>query len=184
MDRREFVTALAAAGLTGCGGDSVDYEIQQSPRMRSSHNVYDWGVEGSWTPSVTFQNPGDLSVVYSIQKGYYRRQGSLVTAMFDILTSTFTHTTALDVLRITGFPYIPLDDALFGRFLGALRWQGITKAGYTDASVQMSNNQTTAFAFIVMCASATSIGVVGVADVPSGGTVNLTGSIMYHTNKA
>ena len=67
-------------------------------------NTLDDYEEGGWTPVVTFDTPGDLNVVYSTQTGSYTKKGREVTVTGEIVTSTFTHTTASGSLRITGIP--------------------------------------------------------------------------------
>ena len=61
--------------------------------------------EGTWTPVVTADTPGDLSVAYTNQIGEYVRNGKLVSVFIRIDLSTFTHTTAAGGLLITGLPY-------------------------------------------------------------------------------
>jgi len=68
-------------------------------------NALAWYKEGTWTPTLTFATPGDVSVSYTTQLGAYTRIGQWVTASFVIVTSTFTHTTAADSLYIGGFPF-------------------------------------------------------------------------------
>lgn len=60
----------------------------------------------SWTPTITFVTPGNLSVVYGTQTGTYTRVGNLVFITFD-LTFTPTYTTASGNIRIGGFPITP-----------------------------------------------------------------------------
>lgn len=62
--------------------------------------------EGTWTPSVSFETPGDLSVSYtSARLGAYTRVGRKVTVTCTFVTSSFTHTTASGHLLITGLPF-------------------------------------------------------------------------------
>jgi hypothetical protein len=66
------------------------------------------GVEkGTWTPTVTFTTPGNLSVSYAGQTGTYTRIGDLVYIACR-LSFTPTHTTASGNVRINGLPYIAL----------------------------------------------------------------------------
>jgi hypothetical protein len=44
---------------------------------------------GSWTPTLTFDTPGDLNVTYGIRIGGYIKLGRLVVAQFQINTVTF-----------------------------------------------------------------------------------------------
>jgi hypothetical protein len=129
---------------------------------------------GTWTPTLTFATPGNLSVAYSTRAGTWTQLGRLVTITWEIVTSTFTHTTASGDLKLTGFPFT-LDD-LSGR--GAVHWGGITFAG---AHVGMTDIA----ALIVEPSDIKFIGSgpaeppdeITAADMPTGGTVTLLGSI-------
>lgn len=59
---------------------------------------------GTFTPTMTFATPGDLTVSYTTQKGSYWLLGSL--AYFSMtLAATPTFTTSSGAFRITGLPY-------------------------------------------------------------------------------
>lgn len=60
--------------------------------------------EGLWTPAITFATPGNLSVAYSDQLGYYTRIGSFVRLSW-YLTFIPTYTTASGAISITGLPF-------------------------------------------------------------------------------
>lgn len=129
---------------------------------------------GDWTPTLTFGTPGNLAVNYAARIGEYEKLGNLVFVSFQITTSSFTHTTASGDALITGLPFPSASEMVR---IGALRWQGITKAGYTDINtrlVQGGDNFTLA---------ATGSGQpqtnVSAADMPSGGTVGLTSTVVY-----
>lgn len=131
---------------------------------------------GTWTPVLTFETPGDLAVVYSIQLGYYTKIGRLVAAQFTIVTSTFTHTTASGDCQITGLPFA---NGAATSLRGVLHWQGITKATYTDITVRVP----AAGSLLVVEASGSGVAEsdVSAANMPTGGTVILAGSITYFT---
>lgn len=57
----------------------------------------------SFTPVFTFATPGDLSVVYTTQTGFYIRIGDLIWA-YIVLACTPTFSTASGNLQITGLP--------------------------------------------------------------------------------
>jgi hypothetical protein len=126
----------------------------------------------TWTPVVTFDTPGDLSVVYSTQDGSWLRQGRLVKLDFNIITSTFIHSTASGNLKITGNPFTNL----VSFSAGTAKFSGITKVGYTDfiAGVDPSGS------VINMVAGGSGVvnALVTAADVPSGGTFILMSSII------
>jgi hypothetical protein len=58
----------------------------------------------TFTPTMTFATPGDLSVTYSVQSGWGYRIGKNVYFQL-ALTFTPTHTTASGEFRIAGLPY-------------------------------------------------------------------------------
>jgi hypothetical protein len=134
---------------------------------------------GTFTPVVTFGNPGNLAVTYSTQIGKYTVDQNRVSYDIVIVTSSFTHTTASGNLMILGLPY---NVGLTSNYTptASLIFQGITKAGYT----QFSPIPEYGFASMRFLASASgsSVSSVTAADVPTGGTLffAITGS--YSTN--
>src|SRR3990167_3216776 len=116
----------------------MEYEIQPSPRMRLSKSTWSTGVQGRWTPSITFDTPGDLAVVYTTQFGHFWRIGEIVILSFCLrATGGFTHTTAAGKLLIQGMPFSPAvgidstDGLISTMQLGSLSYRNITKANYT-----------------------------------------------------
>jgi hypothetical protein len=132
--------------------------------------------EDTFTPVLTFSTPGDLAVTYNVQQGSYTKVGRVVMVDFNINTSAFTHTTAAGDCRITGLPYTASSDAGLISF-GSVQWGGITKAGYSHIMprVVLGTN------YIDFGASGSGVAATTVAfgDMPTGGTVNLRGSIVY-----
>lgn len=131
----------------------------------------------SFTPVLTFDTAGDLSVVYSQRVGRYVKDGDKVTVWVNIVTSTFTHTTASGQLKITGLPFAALTLANFTQLGGGLGWQGITKANYTDINPFMTSGNS----FVNMAASGSgqALAVISTGDMPTGGTVQLTFQLTY-----
>lgn len=130
----------------------------------------------TWTPVLTFATPGNLAVTYSQQIGRYTREGNCVTVHFRIVTSAFTHTTASGNFSITGLPFTSGTLTNFFQ-VGDLLWEGITKATYTDISPTVASNS--AVISLVASGSGVAGSVVGVPDMPTGGTVALTGTVSY-----
>lgn len=130
----------------------------------------------TWTPVLTFATPGNLAVTYSVQYGEYIRHGDLVTVHFRVATSAFTHTTASGNLHLTGLPFTAGTQSAFN-WVGASTWTGITKANYTMVTPRVP----TADNKILFNASGSgqANSVVGSADVPSGGTVDFNGFVIY-----
>jgi hypothetical protein len=140
----------------------------------SDANTLDDYEEGTWTPAVTFATPGDLSVAYTTQYGDYEKVGRQVVARWNIVTSTFTHTTASGNFAITGLPFATTGTA--GSLpTGSLMWAGITKAGYTQVNPYVSSTS------IALLASGSGLSNSDVAfgDMPTGGTIVLRGCVAY-----
>jgi hypothetical protein len=134
-------------------------------------------VENTWTPGLTFVTPGDLSVVYASggQVGTYTRIGRLVIAHFNIQTSTFTHSTASGECELTGLPFTASASL---SFVGGVAWRGITKTNYTQVTPQVVLS-TTRVRFLASGSGQTLVSITA-ADMPSGGTVQLRGTVAYH----
>lgn len=131
---------------------------------------------GTWTPTLGFATPGDESVIFSTQFGSWSRDGDLVMAMFNLVTSTFTHTTASGNIEIGGLPFASANladqDAR-----GILSWQGITKASYTQVNLNLLSNAS--LMTLQALGSAQAVSNVVAADMPTAGSVILAGHILY-----
>lgn len=157
-DAQELAALVAADGSTGGFLKDSDF------------------ISGTWTPGITFATPGNLSVVYSTQAGSYRRLGSLVIANFHIQTSTYTPGTASSFLKLTGLPVASQTGA--GNLgIGSLEFQGLTKANYTQFTVQPQGGSTEAFINAHAQGQTTSTVVVG--DTTSGTQIFLRGTLVY-----
>ncbi len=140
-------------------------------------NTLDDYEESSWTPTLTFATPGDLSVVYSIQLGRYTKIGRHIVLHFALTTTTFTHTTASGALTLGGLPFTAATVANFN-WVGSTSWRGITKASYTAVVPVVASAGTTGF-FLASGSGQASSTVVA-ADVPTGGTLEFFGQIAYN----
>jgi hypothetical protein len=129
---------------------------------------------GNWTPAGTFATAGNAVVTASIAYGRWIRNFGSVFVDFTFTTSAFTHTTASGNFRLTGLPFTAINETNYVA-QGDLIWQGITKANYTDVSCQVGAGQN----FITFGASGSGQTVAGVtaADMPTGGTLILRGSL-------
>jgi hypothetical protein len=159
------IDALATSVST----NHIQFPATQVPS--ADPNALDDYEEGTWTPGITFATPGNLSVTYAAQTGTYTKIARLVILDFFVTTSAFTHTTASGELTITGVPFTAATQ-IFGGFLA---WSGITKAGYTQITAQVQDVR------ILFNASGSGVSEssVAAADMPSGGTVRLRGSLIY-----
>lgn len=134
-------------------------------------------VRGTFVPAITFATPGDLAVVYSTQYGDYTRNGREITVNVNIVTSTFTFTTASGALRITGLPFTSANTTGLAP-QAAVQIAGVTKAGYTSFVVSVAANSTN----VTAAASGSGVGASAIvaADMPTAGTVVLRFTIKYH----
>lgn len=142
----------------------------------SGANTLDDYEEGTWTPVLTFSTPGDVSVTYSTQQGAYTKIGRMVTVQFNVITSAFTHTTAAGSVLITGLPFTSLN-VTNGNFFGAVNWQGITNATFTDMTSNIGANSTNIG--INGSGSGVAQSAIVVTDMPTGGNVRLRGIATY-----
>lgn len=133
----------------------------------------------SWTPVITAVTPGNLSVAYSIQFGSYIKTGKQVQLSFNLVTSTFTYTTASGSILITGLPFAANSTTNIS-FSGSLRMQGWTRSGYTEMVPFLAAGQSQ----LTMNVSGTALGTGAevIGSFPSGGVVILEGSLVYYTD--
>jgi hypothetical protein len=131
----------------------------------------------AFTPVATFATAGDLSVVYAAngQLGEIVILGKTAKASFRLVLTTFMHSTASGNLRITGLPYTSRNSVI--AYEGSVRWQGITKASYTDVIAKVEPN--VAYIDFEASGSGQARSAVTAADMPSGGTVELIGTVTY-----
>ena len=122
------------------GRKDMEYDLQPSPVLRTAKTVYDGGVFGQWTPTLTFATPGNLSVGYSQQSGVYVRLGNMIFVSGTVNASTWSHTTALGALRINGLPYAAVNDASFF-CTGSIDYSGLNASTHNYAIVYaVANN--------------------------------------------
>lgn len=170
-------TALTATSLVDISGASAgQIKFPATQNASANANTLDDYEEGTCTPVVTFATPGNLAVAYSTQNGTYTKVGNVVVVTFQIITSSFVHTTASGNLRISGLPITSANNGVRG-WCGGGNWQGITIAGLTDlaffvevASTFMENR---------MSGSGTASSAATTAEVASGGSIILRGQVTY-----
>ena len=86
--------------VIGTAGKGIDFSANPSAAGMTSELLDDYE-EGTWTPDLTYQTPGTLSVSYSLQYGQYTKIGDLVTCSALVRLSAFTKGTASGQLRIS-----------------------------------------------------------------------------------
>jgi hypothetical protein len=153
----------------GTGGSSVT----QTNSAAGNETGYD--ATGTGNLGVTFAVPGNL-VFAGTSPFSWTRKGNLCTVSFAIDSTTFTHTTASGLLRLTGLPFTVASGDQSG--LGAMTAvQGITKTNYTQFGIRAVAGQT--YMQIYASGSGQSAAQILVADTPTGGTLVLYGSVTY-----
>lgn len=146
--------------------------------LATDPNTLDDYEEGTWTPVLTSVTPGDLSVTYSSQYGFYTKIGNVVHLWFNIVTSAFTYTTATGNLWISGVTYA--SGTTTGNYCyGSVVYGGITKAGYSVISPRLFNGSNTVE--FLASGSAQVISPVAITNLPSAGNVTLQGYLCYRT---
>jgi hypothetical protein len=168
------LSAAILSGTTNVSGGQLAFPASQS--ASADANTLDDYEEGTWTPVLSFLTPGDLSVSYSVQVGTYTKIGRLVQVSGQVTTSAFTFTTASGNVRLTGLPFTSANVSNQNAF-GGCQWSGVTKATYTHACAVVFSNVS------IMNFSASGSGValanITAADMPTGGSVILGGSVAY-----
>lgn len=127
--------------------------------------------------ALTFATAGDLSVTYTRQVTQQIKVGRLVTLWFNIVTATFTHTTASGNLTLTGLPFTAATITDYN-FCGSMAWGGINlAASYTHVAPQIVSAATS----IIFQSSGDNQAVANItaAECPTGNSIVLRGSITY-----
>lgn len=158
-------------------GGQIAFPATQNPSAGA--NTLDDYEEGVWTPVVTFVTPGNLTVVYSVQFGSYVKIGKLVTITMQLVTSTFTHTTASGNLTITGLPFTS-ENTTNQQVRGSTIFEGITKANYTQYIMTNSPNTAT----LTMQASGSGQGAANIttAETTTGTNLILSTTLSYRAS--
>lgn len=129
-----------------------------------------------WQPALSFATPGDSLIVLSRAHGEVVNNGGIYTVQFDIVTSTFTHTTSAGALSMTGLPFTANPDTSYVG-IGTLQWAGITKANYTQWG-SFIVGATNVIQFLGN-GSGVSNAVLASADMPTAGVVTLRGTLQF-----
>jgi hypothetical protein len=144
----------------------------------SDANTLDDYEEGTWTPAISFQTAGDLSVAYSVQIGRYTKIGRAVVCQFKIVTSAFTHTTASGNLYLGGWPVAMASVSDFKPASG-VAVSGWTKSGYTQITLEQDTVGNVCY--FLATGSGQAVSNLSVPDVPTGASVVIAGSFTYVT---
>ena len=165
-------TTMGVGGATpSASGSGISFPATQS--ASSDANTLDDYEEGSWTPAIICDSPGNLVVVAGGQvSGTYTKIGRVVNVNFIAQASTFTHSTASGLVRISGLPFN----------VGSVEYAGvlsecnlINKSGYTQFNVRGTGTT------MIFKALGNNIGAanVQITDLPSGSSKDFYGSLTY-----
>jgi hypothetical protein len=168
---------LTTGNLIVASGQGVDFSATAGTGTSELLDDYE---EGVWTPTLSAEVPGDLSVTYGVRLGTYTKVGRLVTASCRITTSAFTHTTAADDAQIQGLPFAARTLTNM-RTVGSLLLFGANKAGFTQVNSQVETGSSSA-SFIATGVAGASISSVKITEITSGGTPFVSLTLVYETD--
>lgn len=160
-------------------GYGIDFSATSQAAGMTSELLDDYE-EGTWTPELSAQVPGNLSVTYGVRLGTYTKVGRLVTASCRITTSAFTHTTATDDARIQGLPF-QARSLTNMRTVGSLALFGALKTGFTQVNSQIETGSSSA-SFIATGVAGGSFSSVKITEITSGGTPFVSLTLVYETD--
>lgn len=176
----------ASVAVTGnivisTSGQGIDFAATPGPSSGTmTSELLDDYEEGTWTPDLSAEVPGNLSVAYSVRLGTYTKVGRLVTASCRIITSSFSHTTAADDAQIQGLPFTARSLTNM-RTVGSLALFGALKAGFTQVNSQIETGGTSA-SFIATGVAGGSFSTVKITEMPTGGTPFVSLTLVYETD--
>ncbi len=171
------VNVLTGNLVIGTSGKGIDFSA--TPGTGTSELLDDYE-EGTWTPTLSAEVPGDLSVTYGVRLGTYTKVGRLVTASCRITTSAFTHTTAADDAQIQGLPFTARSLTNM-RTVGSLALFGANKAGFTQVNCQVETGSSSA-SFIATGVAGGSFSSVKITEMATGGTPFVSLTVVYETD--
>jgi len=125
--QQELISALAVAGISP--SQISDLQAAIVAALSPGLSVQ----SGSFTPTFSFETPGDLSVAYSTQFGVYRRMGDLVWVNTR-LVFTPTYITSSGLARFGGLPFTVSAETLNNAGDFSTGSSIVFPAGTTDAA--------------------------------------------------
>ena len=178
--RTKFPTTIGVGNATpATSGSGISFPATAS--ASSDANTLDDYEEGTWTPTFTCNTPGNLNIVYATngRQGYYTKVGRLVMIHYLISMSTFTHSTASGLTKITGLPFAAATNTGMEYSTPMSEFGGITKANYSAYGFYVASNSTEMIG--QASGSAQAYDFINIADMPTGTTKILAGTLMYFT---
>lgn len=160
----------------------MEFTLQPSPALRSSQNVYDFGTESDWQPTISFVTPGNVSMSYVRRRGYSLQLGRWAFVAFDV-TGTITHSSASGSLTISGMPFNCMNVSF--DFIGPIYQQGIVGgANLHQANVAFNGSAVQDVMYIYLSSAETgSTNTAAQNHVSTGQSLILKGSIWYMVDR-
>lgn len=141
-------------------------------------NTLDDYEEGTWTPAITFNVPGNLAVTYTSRVGIYTKIGQLITIGCTIFTATFTHTTASGALFVSGLPFAANASGMNNSMGGCMGgWDLGTARQYISTYLQSGTN---ALQFFLNGTTRANTAGMTTAQHFTGDNVSIETNLMYH----
>lgn len=134
-------------------------------------NTLDDYEEGTWTPVFDFATPGDLTVTYTDQNGYYTKIGDLVYLSARVY-GTLTFSTSSGSFRISGLPF---QFSGIGSNLASVMYQGAAiswaSSNVRPSLIGLNNSQGNIMFYVV--GSGQSWANISASNITSGGVLNM-----------
>lgn len=153
----------------------VDYVGREYTRIQRAFSTTAEVETGEFTPTFNFVTPGDLSVSYTVQEGYYHVIGPLLHYSLRLFC-TPTWTTGSGDIRIEGLPYECVSGDVY---LGSLQLSDTNvtyPTGRTYGLCFLNNGQD--YLRMILHGSATNADALNSNHIVSGsdvGTIRMTG---------
>jgi hypothetical protein len=169
-----MLAVVSTKTAPGIGVAPVVYILQ----ITNTNGV--WSLVGSnlatWTPVFTFATPGDLTVVYTQQVGWYEISGGKLQANF-VVSFTPTFTTSSGNAELTGLPILS-NAGLLDNAFGPCHTETITypaSCTYVLSEIQPSKS----LILFSCCGSGVTSVLLGASNFSTGVAVGLQGTITY-----
>lgn len=167
---------FAAANNTTTTGTEIIRYTTDGWSMDGGTDFYSGYNKGTWTPTITSDTPGDLSVAYGARAGTWREEDDVITLDCRVVF-TPTYTTATGNMSIQGIPFAILGTTYFAGAISYATNNLVYTGSRTWASVRV-NPGASNLQLICHQDSTTSV-VEQITSITSGNQVDLRFSITY-----
>lgn len=160
--------ALHQGGYATNGGISNHFELLRDYRQEGQPN----------NAHISFDTPGDLAVTYSRRFLRWEKHGRKVTVYIDLVTSSFTYTTASGTFAVQALPFDAKNLSGSGNGLGPCAMTGWNKAGYTQTNFRGPAGGGPNIR-VRISGPGQPLADLTTAEIPSGSTIQILGSLEY-----